>query len=49
MNSRNNNLVQLADMIAGAIRAEYNPERRARQKLLRLIKEKIVKISKYQK
>ena len=35
-----NNLVQLADMIAGAIRAEYNPEKRARQKLLKMVKEK---------
>lgn len=49
VNSQNNNLVQLADMVAGAIHAEHNPEKRARQKLLKIIKEKIVKISKYQK
>ena len=49
VNSQNNNLVQLADMVAGAIHAEYNPEKRVGQKLLRIIREKIVKISKYQR
>lgn len=49
MNSKDNNLVQLADMIAGAIRAENNPEKRARQKLIRLLKGKKVVVSKYDK
>lgn len=45
--SRDSALIQLADMIAGSIRAKYDPDKKIKQDYLRIIKTKIDEIWEY--
>lgn len=47
--SRDNALIQLADMIAGSIRAKYDPDKNIKHDYLRLLKSKISDIWEYGK
>lgn len=45
VNSKNNNLIQLADMVAGAIRVKYDPEKNIKQDFLSLLNPETLNIS----
>lgn len=46
--SRGSALIQLADMVAGSIRAKYDPDKKIKQDYLRIIKSKIDDIWEYE-
>lgn len=45
--SRDNTLIQLADMVAGSVRAKYDPSKKTKQDYLRFLKSKIDDIWQY--